>query len=132
MTHVPYVIGIGTFFKSLSYTKRGSRGKSPKRTELLRYVGKLRATEAENLKYIALEHIISVRTIEFNTQVARPNSNVTATIFLQMLNLCNIYPAVEAVTMVRVCRRYRTVPLEAFVKGHLRVVSRATTKLFDG
>ena len=41
-------------------------------------------------------------------------------------------PAIECVTMLRVCRRYRTVPLEAFVKGHLRVVWRATTKLFDG
>ena len=41
-------------------------------------------------------------------------------------------PAVEAVPMVRVCRRYRTVPLEAFVKGHLRVVWRATTKIFNG
>ncbi len=44
----------------------------------------------------------------------------------------SFYPAVEAVTMVRVYRRYRTVPLEAFVKGHLRVVSRVTTKVFDG
>ncbi len=43
-----------------------------------------------------------------------------------------------AVPHYRVCddstvlpRRYRTVPLEAFVKGHLRVISSVTTKLFD-
>ncbi len=34
--------------------------------------------------------------------------------------------------MVRNWRRYRPVPLVAFVKGHLRVVLKATTKLFDG
>ncbi len=34
--------------------------------------------------------------------------------------------------MIRVSRRYRTVPLEAFVKGHLRVVWKASTKVFDG
>ena len=43
-----------------------------------------------------------------------------------------LYPIIECVTLVRDCRRYRTVPLVAFVKGHLRVVSRVTTKVFDG
>ena len=41
-------------------------------------------------------------------------------------------PTIESVNIERTCRRYRTVPLEAFVKGHLRVVWKATTKLFDG
>ena len=48
------------------------------------------------------------------------------------LYLVYSYPTIEPVTMVRDCRRYRTVPLEAFVKGHQRVVLRVTTKVFDG
>ncbi len=42
------------------------------------------------------------------------------------------YPTIESVKIERTCRRYRMVPLEAFVKGHPTVVSRATTKVFDG
>ncbi len=41
-------------------------------------------------------------------------------------------PIIECMTLGRDCRRYRTVPLEAFVKGHLRVVWKASTKVFDG
>ena len=41
-------------------------------------------------------------------------------------------PAIEQVAVGRICRRYRTGPLVAFVKGHLTVVSRASTKIFDG
>ena len=47
-------------------------------------------------------------------------------------NVNTIYPIIECMTLVRDCRRYRTVPLEAFVKGHLRVVWKASTKVFDG
>ncbi len=41
-------------------------------------------------------------------------------------------PTIESVTIVRGCRRYRMVPLVAFVKGHPKVVPRAANKLFDG
>ncbi len=42
------------------------------------------------------------------------------------------HPIIECVTIERDCRRFRTVPLVAFVKGHLRVVWKASTKVFDG
>ena len=61
---------------------------------------------------------------------APPSHVFTQTLYTAVLSVA--LPAVDAVTMVRVCRRYRRLPLEAFVKGHLRVVLRATTKVFDG
>ncbi len=44
----------------------------------------------------------------------------------------HVNPTVDGVTMIRWCRRHRTVPLVAFVKGHLRVLLKGITKDFDG